>query len=154
MAVNIAIGKQAEAKAQPQTETTSNFDPEVDELVTLLNWQAKLKKDPRMVRLAELQKKYADKAKEFDDEPEKDDIAFEGEKYRYLFGKRAQTRTVTDEGKVKFANKVGEEAFIACATIALKDIDQYIAKGEQADYLDYGYGSRTAKVEAKMPEKK
>lgn len=158
MAVAINIGKQAPVEQNIEAEVAENttaFDPRVDELAGLMAWAAKLKKDPRMLRLTELTKQFADEVKEkYDDEPTKDDIVFEGEKTRYKFGARSKTRTVTTEGKVKFANKVGEAAFLECATIALKDIDQYIAKGEQGEYIDEGFGTRTPKMEAKLVEKK
>ena len=147
-------------KPAPQTEVetaveeqTTAFDPRVDEIAALLAWEAKMKKDPKAVRLAELKKEFAAEANS-EDNHDKEEVIFEGEKNRYKFGDRSDVRTVTSEGKEKFANLVGETAFLQCATIALKDIDQYVAKADQADYLDYSKGSRTGKVEAKIAAKK
>lgn len=156
MAVNINMGKaKTAAKPVAAQEAETKFDPEVDELAALEAWAAKQKKDPKAVRLAELKKKFAERvAAEFDDEPEKEDIVYEGEKNRLKFGKRAVTREVTPEGKEKFANKVGEEAFLEVAQVPLGAIDKYIPKIEQGDYLVTGWGSRTSKIEAKLVEKK
>ena len=154
MPVTIAIGKQ---KTQVETqveagETQVTFDPLVDELADLMAWDAKQKKDAKAVRLAELKKLFAEKAKAVDnDEPE---VVFEGEKNRYTFGAPSKVRTITVEGKEKFANKVGEEAFLECASIALGDLDKYIPLVEQDDYLIKSLGARSGKLEAKIVAKK
>lgn len=155
MAVTIAIGKQAPAQqvAVEETVEQTGFDPRVDELAELLAWEAKMKKDAKALRLAELKKEFAALANS-EDHADEEEVVFEGEKNRYKFGKPSDVRTVTVEGKELFANKVGEKAFLECATIALKDIDQYIPKAEQKEYLEYSTGSRTGKVEAKVVAKK
>lgn len=154
MPVTIAIGKQ---KTQVETQVEAGteqvvFDPLVDELAELMAWAAKQKKDAREVRLAELKKIFADKVKLADnDEPT---VVFEGEKNRYTFGAPAKVRTITVEGKEKFATYVGEEAFLECATIALGDLDKYIPLVEQDDYIIKSLGSRSGKLEAKVVQKK
>lgn len=155
MAVSIQMGMKKpalkpEAAIVEAATVAPAIDPEVDEYVALLAWQAKQKKDAKAVRLAELAKKFADKAKEFDDEPDKDDIAFEGEKSRIKFGKRSHDRAVTPEGVQLFFEKVGEEAFLQVVTVGLGVLDKYVPEVEQDAYLVRSRGNRSPKVEAKV----
>jgi hypothetical protein len=154
MAVSITLTPKQQQQVAEATETVSTADPRVDEYKQLLDWAAAQKKSAKMVRLAELVAEFKKEAEAFEDEPEKEDITFEGEKFRLKFGKRAKVRNVTKEGKELFANKVGEEAFLEVATIPLSAIDQYVAKADQADYIDESWGARTPAFEAKMPEPK
>jgi hypothetical protein len=154
VAVTIQMGKTKEQEA-PQVAIEEVADPvlaaKVDELAQLIVWEAKQKKAPQAVRLAELKKEFADAAAATPtDEPE---VVFEGFKNRYKFGKPAEVRTLTVDGKKMFANKVGEEAFLEVANIPLKAIDDYIPKNEQSEYLDYDTGARTGKMEAKLVKK-
>jgi hypothetical protein len=154
MAVTLHMGKTKEQEA-PQVAIEEVADPilasKVDELAGLLVWQAKLAKDPRTVRLAELKKEFAEAANAAPTDEE--EVVFEGIHARYKFGKPAQVRTITNEGLVKFAEKVGEEAFLTVASVPLKAIDDYIPKNEQKDYLEYDTGARTGKMEAKIVKK-
>jgi hypothetical protein len=140
------MGKQTEA-AKPAVELTEDqqLAAEVDELGALLAWQAKLKKDPRTVRLAELTKRFKDLAN--DTPTEQAEVVFKGEKFRYKFGKPSQERTVTEDGKKLFANKVGEDAFLEVVTVPVGAIDKYIPQVEQDEYIQKSTGSRTGKME-------
>jgi hypothetical protein len=159
MAVNISMGAQKTLPPE-QEEATGLLDTqiaaEVDELATLSIWAQKLKKDARMVRLAELNEKFKAMANEKNDKNSDDyekEVVFEGNKFRYKFGEPSTERTVTPEGKEKFANKVGEKAFLEVVSVPLKAIDDYIPKNDQKEYLDYSTGNRTGKIEAKVVNK-
>jgi hypothetical protein len=135
-----------EAKTVSELTEDEKLKAEVDELATLMAWAAKQKKDPRTVRLAELMKKFKEIANN-EDHAGDETVVFAGEKFRYSFGKPSQEREVTEEGKEKFANKVGEKAFLEVVTVPLGAIDKYIPKVDQDEYLDYSTGARTGKME-------
>jgi hypothetical protein len=150
MPVQITLGKtkpqEPAVNDQEAVELTEDqkLAAEVDELATLSAWAKKVGEDPRMNRIAELTKKFKDKANA---------VVFEGNKFRYEFGKPANERAVTPEGIEKFANKIGNEAFLKVVTVPLKALDDYIPKNEQKDYVKTGFGSRSGKLKAKVVKK-
>jgi hypothetical protein len=157
MPVQITLGKtkpqEPAVNDQEAVELTEDqkLAAEVDELATLSAWAKKVGEDPRMNRIAELTKKFKDKANA---EPtDQDAVVFEGNKFRYEFGKPANERAVTPEGIEKFANKIGNEAFLKVVTVPLKALDDYIPKNEQKDYVKTGFGSRSGKLKAKVVKK-
>lgn len=153
MAVTLTLGKQLQ---QPETtevpQDLQTGDPRVDELFELLAWADKQKKDPRTVRLAELNKQFGEEANS-DDHDGEEAVVFEGTKARYEFGKKENTRSVTPEGLSKFADHIGEEAFLEVASVPLSAIDKYIPKVDQDDYLEYGTGNRSGKMVPKIVAK-
>lgn len=155
MGVNLTMGAKAKEAQLPEVEQAQIEDleqaAEVDELAALMVWATKQAKHPNMVRLAELKKKFTTLA---NDAPEdQEEVVFEGIKTRYKFGAPSTERTVTEDGKKLFANKIGEEAFLEVINVPLGAIDKYIPKVEQDDYIEKSNGSRTGKIEAKVVKK-
>lgn len=135
----------AEQEVAEEQLAEPTLNEEVDELAALLEWEAKQKKSAKMTRLKDLKKKFADLAAHEDYDPD-ETVTFTGLKNRLEFGKQSNSRSLKDGAIEKFANEIGEEAFIEVASIPLSAIDDYIAKKDQPDYLDYSRGSRTMKV--------
>ena len=137
--------KAAEQEVSEELLEDPSLADEVDELATLMEWAAKQAKSAKMTRLADLKKKFA--ALAADEELDPDEVVtFKGTKNRLEFGKKSNSRSLKEGALEKFANEVGEESFLQVASIPLSAIDDYIAKKDQPDYIDYSRGSRSMKV--------
>lgn len=168
MAVSMKIGKQPEVELEPaaapevttapetsvdQTEADT-ISAEVDELAQLMAWEAKQKKDARYLRIKELKDKFAARAEtqtENDEASPDEKIVFVGQNALYELGPQSHERRLTPEGKVKFAEKVGQEAFFEVATVGIGVIDKYVPEIEQDEYFERSRGSRSGKMLDKKP---
>lgn len=123
-----------------------NFKERIDELGSM---QKKLDQAKAFIKeyndrlsalTAEIEEAHADVGPD-------DEYEVHGDHHKLTFGKQSQTRTVKD--KEKIIAMMGEKLFLECATISLKDIDNYLTAPQRDEVLEYGHGARSKKLVAK-----
>lgn len=68
-----------------------------------------------------------------------------GAHYRVEAGKRGTSRKISDIQQVR--KMMGDELFFECATVALKDIDNYLTKPQRDKVITIERSSRSIKIE-------
>jgi hypothetical protein len=75
----------------------------------------------------------------------------QGEQYYVELGAKKTTREIAD--KTALRDVMGEDVFMACATVKMTDIDQYLDETEKEVCLKINRGKREGKVLTKLPAK-
>ena len=124
--------------------------PEVDELVQLLDWAAKQKKDKRYARLADLKKKFDTAANKDDLDPDAR-VIFLGVKSLLDYGPKSNDRYIKD--KDKLLEFLEPDVIFSIANFNLGDLDKLLTGVQKKGVLDTVRGSRSQSIKTRpVPE--
>lgn len=147
------------AKTKPKVVETTAFglEQEVDQIGTLKEEIAKLKKAKPVLKLASLNKELKEIEGGCCDFIEKADVhpdstvEIKGEKYEAEFGPQGKKREFVDGANQTLLEMLGEENFLKLASIKLGDIDKYLTPDDIDKVLEVSrVVSRSVKVKPRV----